>query len=84
MQRFVISAAALAAAIAWGAPAQAANMCQAQTLTCATTMPIGGYCVCTARGAQQDGTVVARAAPGRRTNATAGGCGSQPNAPGCR
>ena len=47
-------------------------------------MPIGGYCECTAHGNTQSGTVVSHPAPGRRDNATAGGCGAHPNAPGCR
>ncbi len=66
------------------APALAANMCDAPPVSCATTMPVGGYCQCTARGTTQDGTVVSKPARGQRSNATAGGCGAQPNAPGCR
>jgi hypothetical protein len=65
-------------------PALAANTCEAPLLTCATTMPVGGYCECTARGQTHDGTVTARPARGQRDNATAGGCGAHPNAPGCR
>lgn len=79
MGRFIILAVALAAL---AAPASAANMCRTASLSCATTMPVGGYCECTARGQTEDGTV-ASAAP-RRTNSTAGGCGAQPNSAGCR
>ncbi len=66
-----------------GGPARAAT-CQAGNLTCPTTMPVGGYCQCTSRGSTNDGTVVAKPAPHRRQNATAGGCGASPGAPGCR
>ncbi len=84
MRRFAIL---VASALAIAAPltqAAAANMCKTETLSCATTMPIGGYCECTARGKTEDGTVADRPTQGRRTNATAGGCGAHPNAPGCR
>jgi hypothetical protein len=64
--------------------ASAANICQAGKLTCPTTMPVGGFCECTAHGATQDGTVVKKPAPERHVNATAGGCGATPNAPGCK
>jgi hypothetical protein len=60
-----------------------ANTCQAETLTCATAMPVDGYCECTSHGVTQGGTVTryrARMAP----NSTAGGCGAEPHAPGCR
>jgi len=67
-----------------GGVAVAANTCVAEDLTCATTMPIDGYCECTARGVTKSGTVVAKAPAQRRTNATAGGCGAHPNSPGCR
>lgn len=63
--------------------ARAANVCRAANLSCATTMPVGGYCECTAKGQTQDGTVEA-GAPRKRANATAGGCGANPGAPGCR
>lgn len=63
--------------------AMAANVCKAANLSCATTMPVGGYCECTSRGQTQDGTVEA-AAPRRGVNSTAGGCGANPKAPGCR
>ena len=60
-----------------------ANVCQAGPLMCSTAMPVGGYCECTARGATESGEVVTRA-QSRPANAKAGGCGAQPNAPGCR
>lgn len=59
-------------------------MCQAEKLSCATAMPVDGYCECTSRGQTESGTVVARPMSKRPTNATAGGCGTSPNAPGCR
>ena len=80
-----LACAIVAGAVLPGGSALAANMCRADGgLTCATTMPIGGYCECTARGNTQSGTVEAAPARGRGINSTAGGCGSQPNAPGCR
>ncbi len=75
---------ALAGAVALaGGAASAANICQAGKLTCATNMPVGGYCECTGGGTTQDGTVVAKPAPHRKVNSTAGGCGVNPKAPGC-
>jgi len=72
----VLAVAALAAGPA------SANTCQTDKLTCATTMPVDGYCECTSHGMTQDGTVVST--PARRpANATAGGCGAHPQAPGC-
>jgi hypothetical protein len=65
-----------------GGPARA-NTCQADKLTCPTAMPVGGYCECTARGTTQGGTVTAPA-PHEHYNATTGGCGANPGAPGCR
>ncbi len=79
-----LSCALLAAAALGSGAAVAANICDAGRLTCVTTMPVGGYCQCTARGATEDGTVVSRSAPGRPVNSTAGGCGANPGAPGCR
>ena len=64
-------------------PAYAA-VCQAGRLTCATTMPVGGYCECTSRGATEGGSVVSKAPAKTPVNSTAGGCGAQPNSPGCR
>jgi hypothetical protein len=80
-----LTGALLAAAVLGGGAASAANICQADNnMTCATTMPIGGYCECTARGNTQSGTVISKAGPRERVNSTAGGCGAHPDAPGCR
>jgi hypothetical protein len=76
--------AALLAVGAFGGPASAANMCRAERLTCPTTMPVGGYCECTAHGTTEGGTVESKLAPRAPVNATAGGCGAHPGAPGCR
>lgn len=85
MRRIGHVAVALALVTATGGPALAAGICQTQKFTCATTMPLGGYCECTARGQTEDGTVVDRAPRrGGRTNARAAGCGIHPNDPGCR
>lgn len=65
-------------------PAAAANICEAGRLRCATTMPVDGYCECTAHGATEGGTVVGRREARQPPNSTAAGCGAQPNAPGCR
>ncbi len=73
----------LAAGVLAGGPALA-NFCQADTLNCATAMPVDGYCQCSARGTTEDGTVVGRLPAGKRVNSTAGGCGVNPRAPGCR
>lgn len=78
---------ALLAAGTLAGPASAANMCRAGQLTCATTMPVGGYCECTAHGATEGGTVVSNSEAHQsrqKANATAGGCGANPSAPGCR
>lgn len=64
-----------------GSPAFAAGTCKAEKLSCATTMPVGGYCECSARGVTESGTVVERKVP---VNSTSGGCGARPNAPGCK
>jgi len=79
-----LSLALLAATALGGGAASAANICQAGPLTCATTMPIGGYCECTAHGDTQGGTVVSKPLRRGPVNSTAGGCGVHPNAPGCR
>ncbi len=73
----------LGSAILAAAPA-AANTCQAGGLMCATTMPVGGYCECTAHHDTESGTVVPTPFRGHKVDATAGGCGAEPNAPGCR
>ncbi len=84
--RAVLIGALMAASVVVGGAAQAAGMCSAGKLTCATTMPEGGYCECTAKNGQTEGgtVVAARQAPKQPVNATGGGCGA-PNAPaGCR
>ena len=83
MRFMVVLGGALLAATAFGGAASA-NMCQAEKLSCPTAMPVGGYCECTARGMTQDGTVVAKLTKRTPVNATAGGCGAHPGAPGCR
>jgi hypothetical protein len=75
---------ALLTVTAVAAPALAGNICQAGKLTCPTTMPVGGFCECTSHGATQDGTVVKKAAPSRKVNATGAGCPAQGGTPGCR
>ena len=61
-----------------------ANVCQTDHMVCATTMPIDGYCQCTAHGGTEDGDVVAKPVSHQPINARAGGCGAQPGAPGCK
>ncbi len=78
-----LAMAVLGVAAAAAHPADAA-MCRAGKLSCATSMPVGGYCECTARGVTEDGTVVEAARSKRPVNSTAAGCGARPNAPGCR
>jgi hypothetical protein len=75
---------ALLAAASFAGGSAFANVCETGKLTCATTMPIDGYCECTAHGVTEDGTVVARPSSSQRVNATAGGCGAHPTAPGCK
>jgi hypothetical protein len=79
----LLAATAFAGTALMSVPAHA-NVCQAGPLICATTMPVGGYCVCRSKGQMQDGTVIPRAPAQSKMNSTAGGCGAQPNAPGCR
>ena len=76
----------LAMAALDGGAAQAANMCSAGKLTCATRMPEGGYCECTsANGQTEGGTVVAsQPSPKQPVNATGGGCGAPNAPPGCK
>lgn len=74
----------LAAAAIGGGPAFAAT-CKTDAMTCATGMPIDGYCECTAHGTTESGTVVANAPPRHMMKgAKAAGCGAHPNDPGCR
>jgi hypothetical protein len=61
-----------------------ANICEAGRMRCATTMPDGGYCQCSSHGVTEDGTVVGKPESRQPLNATAGGCGADPRAPGCR
>ena len=77
-----ISCAVLAVALGGGA-ASAANICQTEKLTCATTMPVGGFCQCMAHGVTEDGSVGPVPPPGEHVNAASGGCGAEPTAPGC-
>ena len=70
----MIAAAAFAPAFVAGG-ASAANVCRTNTTTCATTMPIDGYCECTADGMSQGGTVVQGSAARPRSNAAAAGMG---------
>jgi hypothetical protein len=81
VKRFGPVALALAGLLSAG-PALA-NMCVAENLSCPTKMPVGGFCECTAHGQTKDGTVMEKA-PAHKSNSTAGGCGAQPNAPGCK
>ena len=78
-----LSLAVLATATIANAPVFAAT-CQTDHYTCATGMPIDGYCECSRHGNTEGGTVVARPAGHRMDNSTAGGCGDHPNSPGCR
>ncbi len=75
---------ALAVAPLLGSHAAHANVCRAGGLTCATAMPVGGYCECTARGQTESGEVLGGPVSRRPANASAGGCGAHPDAPGCR
>jgi hypothetical protein len=77
-----LALALLGAATLAGGPAYA-NVCQAETMSCSTGMPVDGYCECTAHGRTEGGTVVSKAAPHHAMSSAAGGCGAHPNAPGC-
>ena len=78
----------LAAAVSFAIPLLGghalANVCRTNTLMCATTMPVDGYCECTSHGSMEDGTVVVSPPARQHLNASAGGCGLHPNDPGCR
>ncbi len=67
----------LASNAAWG------NACQTPKLVCSTTMPVGGFCECSAHGTTEDGTVVTKPAP-RHKSAAPVGCGTQAHQPGCK
>jgi hypothetical protein len=75
--------AALMTAMVLGGGQTLANTCRAENLTCPTAMPVGGYCECTSRGVTKGDDVTARD-PHEHYNSTAGGCGANPGAPGCR
>jgi hypothetical protein len=83
MRSLACYAAAMAFFIAFSGGIALASVCQTDHLLCATTMPVDGYCQCTARGGAEDGTVVAKAPHGMKINSTAGGCGTNPKALGC-
>jgi hypothetical protein len=83
MRNFARLAYVAAAAAGFAGGPALANSCQAEKMMCATAMPVGGYCECTAHGMTMGGTVVAGPGRGRADNATAGGCGAHPQAPGC-
>jgi hypothetical protein len=59
-----------------------ANTCQTDKLMCPTAMPVDGYCQCTSHGMTEDGTVIPPTAHAHY-NASTGGCGVNPHAPGC-
>ena len=67
-----LALAVLAVTALAGGSAFAANVCQADKLTCPTTMPVDGYCQCKAHGMTADGTVVAKPVAHRTINATSG------------
>jgi len=81
--RSFVAGAFLAAAAFAAAGASAANICQTDATTCATTMPVDGYCECTTSGITHSGTVVEAGASRRQSNAAAVGMGrSVMSAPG--
>jgi hypothetical protein len=77
-------AAALMTAMTLSGGHALANICRTDKLTCSTSMPVDGYCECRSRGTTEGGTVVTTRAPHEHYNATSGGCGVSPGAPGCR
>jgi hypothetical protein len=85
--RFTLYLGCTLIAATFGGAARAANpvnICQAPPLTCATTMPVGGFCECSSHGQSHDGTVVPKGTPHGKVDSTAGGCGDHPGAPGCK
>ncbi len=78
-----IAAALTAAWLLAGGPA-AANVCVTNHMSCTTTMPVDGFCECVARGVTEAGSVAPPPPGPTNLNATAGGCGTAPNAAGCR
>jgi len=77
-------AAALIAATTLVGSNALANTCRTEKLTCPTSMPVDGFCECTSHGTAEGGTVTASAPRQEHYNATTGGCGTNPHAPGCR
>jgi hypothetical protein len=77
-----LTAALVTAVTLAGGPA-VANTCRTDKLVCPTSMPVGGYCECRSHDTTEGGTVMERA-PHEHDNATTGGCGVNPGAPGCR
>ena len=75
--------AALITVIALSGGQALANTCRTDRLTCSTAMPTGGFCECASNGITEGGTVTTPA-PHEHSNSTAGGCGVNPGAPGCR
>lgn len=84
MKQISYLAAALLLVSTIGSGPARANVCRADGQICPTTMPIGGYCECTSHGVTKGGTVMASRNHHAHINATTGGCGVHPNAPGCR
>jgi hypothetical protein len=80
----LLTAAVFVAGTLGGAPAFAANVCKAEHMSCATTMPVGGFCQCAAKGTTEDGTVVPPGQVRGKLNASGAGCGTDTKAPGCR
>jgi hypothetical protein len=80
---FYLATALLGATALHGGHAVAANVCRADPLVCPTTMPVDGFCQCKASGMTANGTVTDASAPSGHYNSSAGGCGSDPNDPGC-
>ncbi len=75
---FAVAMAPALAGNAW------ANACETPKLVCSTTMPVGGFCECSAHGTTEDGTVVAKRPAHRKAVGTPVGCGTQANQPGCK
>jgi hypothetical protein len=83
MRSIALAAATLGFVATLSGGAALAAVCQTDRLLCATTMPVDGYCECSAHGATEGGTVVPKGPPHQAINATAGGCGAHPKSPGC-
>ncbi len=74
---------ALLAATALAGGQASANTCQAEGITCPTSMPIDGYCECKAHGVTKDGTVVRASQPRPSRHVPGPDCHATPQAPGC-